>query len=202
MAQLYEKHKAIFIGHTKCAESSLFIFFGSHWRGPGIFGEGKQPNIKDHNSSIVSQCRKVYPDHKIFSFIRNPFDRILSCYFYYCQRDKTQKFGEVYKTFSDWIIAKKRGENYGGGLVQPLSSRLDGKLDFLGRFETLNEDIEKVKEMFNIKTTEELGWTNRSNRRPDESRKGKGYRDFYTEETRKFVKDYYQKDLKNFDYKF
>ena len=202
MAQIYKDHKAIFIGHTKCAESSLYIFLGCHWAGPGIFGEADPPKFPQHNSQLVSQCRKVYPNYKIFSFIRNPFDRILSCYFYYCQNDKTRGFANLYRTFNDWVLAKKRGEKYGGGFVQRLSDRLDGELDFTGHFETLYEDVEKVKEMFDIKTPEKFPWINRSNRRPKESRKGKGYRDFYTEESRKFVEKYYQNDLKNFGYEF
>jgi hypothetical protein len=66
-------------------------------------------------------------------------------------------------------------------------------LDFIGRFETLNEDYNELKKI--IGTSVNLPHINKSNR-------DVGYKQYYNNKTLKLVSEMYQKDLNNFGYTF
>jgi chondroitin 4-sulfotransferase 11 len=67
------------------------------------------------------------------------------------------------------------------------------ELDFIGKFESLNEDFKFIKSKLNLK--KELPHLNKSNNRDR-------YGNYYNNETFDIVTRMYQKDLNNFNYKF
>mgnify|MGYP006279717631 CR=1 FL=1 len=77
---------------------------------------------------------------------------------------------------SDWIYDKN------GNLM----------VDFIGKVENLNEDIDKVFEIIGING--KIPHLNKTKR--------KKYKKYYTEETKKIVEGLYKKDIENFGYTF
>lgn len=87
-------------------------------------------------------------------------------------------------------------------------------VDFVGRFESLQQDFDRVCERLDIKESR-LPHRNPSNKKSrDLKRKLKnmlfmngenrhhGLTDFYDDETRDAVADYYRKDIETFGYQF
>ncbi|GAG12516.1 unnamed protein product, partial [marine sediment metagenome] len=70
---LYKKHKLLYKGFEKNAQTALYHHFGSPWSGPGVLGEATQGQ-----GGKYSQFKSNYPDYTTIAFVRNPWDRILS----------------------------------------------------------------------------------------------------------------------------
>ena len=65
-------------------------------------------------------------------------------------------------------------------------------IDFIGKFENLNQDFDKICDRIGrVSTLEHL---HRSKR--------KSYRDYYNDETADIIRTFYQKDINFFDYTF
>ena len=148
-----------------------------------------------------------------FSFVRNPWSRILSEYRY------RNYFHHL--SFRDFVLNKlpKPGWDDKYRHVMPQYDMLynqQGELlvDFVGRFETLQQDFDRVCEQLGI-TESSLPHRNRSDKKSRGlKRKIKNYlymngenrhqcmADFYDDETRAVVAGYYSKDIEAFGYRF
>lgn len=67
-------------------------------------------------------------------------------------------------------------------------------MDFVGRFERLDEDFNKIKRILNIDTSECLPVANQNKHKP--------YQSYYTPETRDLIQTLYQIDIQTFNYTF
>ena len=192
MSQLYKKHKMIYNGMEKCAQTALYFHFGSSWDGPGVLGEGVACN-KDK----ASQVKAKYPDYKFIVFVRNPWDRILSCYYYYIQHAKQVND----YSFENWVDDSRAGRpNPLGSWLNSMVSIADEMPDFVGRYERINTDVRKLMKLANV-PYQKLLWKNRSSRR--KKRGKRSYREFYTKDYMiEYVANYYAKDIEFFDYDF
>ena len=148
-----------------------------------------------------------------FSFVRNPWSRILSEYRY------RNYFHHL--SFRDFVLNKlpKPGWNDKFRHVMPQYDMLydqQGTLlvDFVGRFETLQLNFDRVCEHLGI-TDSLLPHRNPSDKKSrDLKRKIRNYlymngenqrrgvAEFYDEETRIAVAEYYRKDIKTFGFEF
>jgi len=148
-----------------------------------------------------------------FSFVRNPWARILSEYRY---RNYFQ-----HRSFRDFVLNKLPEPGWDDKYrhVMPQYDMLhdnNGKLlvDFVGRFESLQEDFDKVCEHLGIEESQ-LPHRNRSDKKSrDLKRKTRNWlfangenqlrslADFYDDETREAVAEYYRKDIEAFGYGF
>ena len=149
--------KLVFIHISRTGGSSIKTTLNLH---------DKQYNEHYHldSSYIPNECK----DYFKFAFVRNPFDRFVSLYHY---RPKGL-------SFSDWL------DNITLKYVQQVDYGLD-KLDFVGRFENLQED-------FNKHFDGELGFHNLT--------KHKHYLEYYDESTIEKVKLLAKDDLERFQY--
>jgi len=154
-----------------------------------------------------------FPDYFKFSFVRNPYTRILSEYRY------RNYFS--HHSFKDFVLNKLPEPGWSDKYrhVMPQYDMLhdgDGKLlvDFVGRFESLQQDFDRVCEQLNIDDSA-LPHMNKSDKKSrDLKRKvrnmiymngennNRGLADFYDEETRVAVADYYRRDIEAFGYEF
>ena len=148
-----------------------------------------------------------------FSFVRNPWSRLVSEYRY-------RNFLS-HRSFKDFVMNKLPEPGWDDKYrhVMPQTEMLyddNGHLlvDFVGKFETLQQDFDQVCEQLEFAESQ-LPHINSSDKKSRELRRKarnilhrnkesslRTYTDFYDEETREFVSALYQTDIENFDYSF
>jgi len=152
-----------------------------------------------------SQLPKNYEEYFKFTFVRNPYDRVVSCWKNkVCDRegdntvrlkhgiDKNTPFKEFVKVIHG--IPDIRADRH----ILPQHKFLvdkKGKLipDFIGKFENLEKDYKYVMKKLGVKNPPRLPRENKSKRK-------KSYRSYYDEETRRLVYERYKKDFELFGY--
>ena len=148
-----------------------------------------------------------------FSFVRNPWSRILSEYRY------RNYFHHL--SFRDFVLNKlpKPGWDDKYRHVMPQYDMLhnpqgDLLVDFVGRFETLQQDFDRVCEQLGIAESS-LPHRNKSDKKSrglkrkiknylymNGENRHQGMADFYDADTRAAVAEYYAKDIEAFGYRF
>jgi len=148
-----------------------------------------------------------------FSFVRNPWSRLVSEYRY---RNYLR-----HKSFKDFVMNKlpEPGMDDKYRHVMPQFDMLcdeNGTLlvDFVGKFENLQSDFSTLCKQWGFADTR-IPHTNSSDKRSRELRRKtrnflyrnreselQRYVDFYDDETREFVAQMYQRDISHFDYEF
>lgn len=117
-----------------------------------------------------------------FAFVRNPFDRIVSAFFYDTQfHNLDMKFKDF--LYSDKIPAKYDMNQY---------DFVEG-CDFIGKFENLQSDFNFICDKLHIP---------RRNLEIDNNSDHKNYTEYYDEEMQEFVRRKYAKDIEYFAYEF
>jgi hypothetical protein len=126
-----------------------------------------------------------------FAFVRNPWDRIVSLY-HYQNKINADRFPLTRESFEVWL--KGGGTGSIGKLMSEFICDEHGNVivDFVGRFESLEADFNKVCDMIGV--NRELPHVNRSVRTD--------YREYYTDETREIVGSIAQADIEMFGYEF
>lgn len=201
------KHNCLFVHIPKNAGRSIGRFLtdkgGAHER--AIDYKYKEPS--------------AFESFFKFAIVRNPWDRIVSNYLFAkkCNNTITKtlwtKFGIQYpeQSFADWVLFTKRlWEN---GLSPKYDKTVNGNLvwhhgpqiywvsdekgnlivDFIGRFESLNEDFAYICGRLGLKK-KILPHINKS--------KNHGYRRYYDRRLAEEVGKIYVADIKRFEYKF
>lgn len=152
-----------------------------------------------------------------FSFVRNPWDRIVSEYRF---RRYPRKFD--FKTYVFEHLPKPGGKHHFHTMPQhEFLFDTKGKclVDFVGRFESLQEDFDRVCSRLAIPDTP-LPHLNNSRSQNRRRRSAKGYirrlieyrrvrahsfdhyTEYYDDESREFVGQMYEKDIALFKYEF
>ncbi len=160
------------------------LFTGVHMHAPAI-------EIKEFMGA------KRYNQYFKFAFVRNPFDRMVSLYTYMKQKKAHIGHKTVremsFTEFVKWELAKKPSCQW-KFITDPETGEI--LVNYIGYFESLNEDIDFIKNKLNIRDKSGLMHLNPS------KKKNKDYRSYYTEETKKLVADYFKKDLDELGYDF
>ena len=190
---LIEKNKAIFFYIPKVASTSLLKVFSTI-----AYGKEMQlhdvPKLKEHEL-------RMYQDYYKFAIVRNPYDRLLSCY-----HDKILlggiNFGKDTNSFSDFAVRvcsiPDKHSNIHFKSQHKFITNREGSLwtDYVGKFENLDQEYDKICRELGVQSPPNLRQHNKSKRsKPD-------YRQYYDEQTKRLVTKRYQKDLRLFDYKF
>lgn len=142
-----------------------------------------------------------------FAVIRNPFDRLVSQYFYRLQKnqalppEKKKPLGIKPIEFKEWVrethVEYNSFYRHNPSMFQPQYvwiTNKDGEvvIDFICRFENLSHEIDQVSKI--IGRDINLPHLKKSKR--------KDYREYYDSETIEIVNSYYEKDLEMFGYQF
>jgi len=122
-----------------------------------------------------------------FSFVRNPWDRMVSMYFYRRDVRQVTPTDMSFKGFVRWIHFDCDPHTQ----MRWFQGRLE-EMDFVGRFENLKEDFQIVCERVGLEV--ELPH--------HEGTVHDHYTTYYDLETRQLVADYYRTDIKKFGYSF
>jgi hypothetical protein len=131
---------------------------------------------------------EIWRSYFKFAFDRNPWDRQVSAYhFRYRRRARPPSFADFLD--HDW---RARLNNYA-------IYSLDGEVcvDFLGRFENLQEDFRHALGEIGLSFDQELPRAKTGVRKS-----GKHYRDYYDSHTRDVVADWYAREIEVLGYSF
>ena len=212
------RHKFIFVHLHKCAGTSvtraLIPYLG---RNDLVFGcTPKYERISKqsrnsggpHKHSTAKEIREYVGDERWheylkFSFVRNPWDLVLSKYFWWhktpgdwSETSSATKKRIMEMPFSEY--AKNYGKNqsfYKSMVSSANASEID--LDFVGRYETLDADFEKLCQELHFPAISLLSLNTSS-----EMREKPSYVDYYDEESREVIAKVYAKEIENFGYQF
>lgn len=186
----YTTYQDLLLGCTEFGES-----INGHYR--------KRYNL--HKHSYAKRIRNVMGNKKwnkyySFSFVRNPFDRIVSLYSW-CRKGKFEfpicQEAMKAESFSQFI----RGECF-QQLPNQIEYLTDNKdniiVDFIGRQESIQEDFDRICEKLEIPSDN----MNRQ-RHNARTRSHDSYRDYYSsDEDIALVTKQFARDLEIFNYKF
>lgn len=203
------KHKCIFIHIPRTAGTSIEQSIRPDWTNKNF------PHMMPKKKHIfASTAKKIYrdywDDYFKFSFVRNPWDRMVSMTkygrYYGCEikNDKLDISG-YQKKFKKAEIdprSKSKGEKFeaiGGAVYLNI---LNEELDFIGLFENLHEDYSKVCSAINCKCELSHKEPRFGPRLRVNNNKIKHYTEYYDDKTRRIVAKRYAKDIKQFGYKF
>ncbi|MCG5533618.1 sulfotransferase family protein [Halorhodospira sp. 9621] len=153
----------------------------------------------------AEQVRAVRERYFKFIFVRNPYTRVLSAYLNKGRpgKDRGRKFGQTealagtragFERFCRYLAnggLRKDAHWYPQSGLCPFSPV---ELDFIGRMETLGEDLERL--------LIELGlpWQGIVQAGPQPTRARARVAEFYTEESRRLVASLYAEDFRAFGY--
>lgn len=173
----FEKYKAIYFRVPKVASTSLLITFR------------QIDNIEkiglDYDKSLFK-----------FAFVRNPFDRLISCFKHVIQKGALERINDDPKfyremPFNEFVQQINQQTTQQMDIhVRPQYTYIPEKPDFLGRFESLEEDFKKLCEKLNVRLDlPHKNFTHKTN-----------YKDYYDDKTLELVQKIYEKDFNIFGY--
>lgn len=195
-------NKCIFVHIPRCAGSSMErLLIGKDWY---HVDEKTKHLIASHARELYSE---YWNDYFKFSFVRNPWDRMVSMHKwgpFYGVKMKDEKLdisGYIKKLDSGVEIDKRT--SYSSSKMKKIISDaiylniLNEELDFIGKFENLNEDFIKLSDLMKLKINKLPTVKNY-----DKSKNEKHYTEYYDDETRELVAEIYAKDIEYFGYEF
>ena len=194
------EHKCIFVHIPRCGGTSIEVaLHGKNW-----FNVPGGSQTKHLTASSAKDIYKDYWDKYFkFSFVRNPWDRMVSL----------AMFGDFYGVSlnSEKIDFSKYLEKFSPIEIDPRSNSkknnvipvkdsvylniLDEELDFIGRFENIDNDFGYICSRLNIQKK------NLTNDR-DHQFSHLHYSKYYDDETRQIIAKKYAKDIERFGYEF
>jgi len=138
--------------------------------------------------------QNVYDEMFKFAFVRNPWERLISCYHFILRRVDHKRHRIVrslggFEAFLQWASNKRKFYSQAGVICDGQGNLM---VDFVGRFESLAEDFQYVSDRLNISVT--LPHKNKSSHQD--------YRSYYNARTRNLVANMCRQDIDLFEYTF
>lgn len=208
------RHKCIFIHIPKAAGSSIEYYFKTkpfNWKEPNFETlVGWDPKRKIHLQHATAKqlleleliSEDTWKEYFKFSFVRNPWSRAYSDYFWMINdtgikdsfENFIQKKGDFKKVLSDDSRKEYRGDHL---IPQTDFLFIDGVIavDYFGKQEHFNHDFDYVKKALNL--SHEMNFHEKKS-----SHKHSHYSKFYSPRTIQLIQEKYQNDIKNFSYTF
>lgn len=212
---LSNKYKFIFLKSYKTAGTSVEIFFEQYCKPSlkeshfseeiitkdyiiGFRRESTQPvrlpKFFDHIPaySLKENIGKKFDDYFKFSVIRNPFDMVVSSYFWsynFYSNKITISFERYIETMIE-VFAKKTKD------ILYINNQLI--VNDLIRFENLTNDLERIRKKINLPKSIRKLQRYKSSNRPDNF----DYKLCYNKKTKKLVEKYFEYYLNDFNYSF
>jgi len=198
------KYKCIFVHIPRTAGTAI-----ERW----MCGDDWWYIEKETKHLLASQAKELYKEYWDsyfkFSFVRNPWDRMVSClgayedffkisYSDYLNFDEYKKeFGYPLTVENDYRFSKRADLQQAHHQEHCVYSNiLDEELDFIGKFETLQKDTKFLKDKLKIENDFPF------EKKEGASKRKKDFREYYNEKARKDIEDLFGKDIKKFKYKF
>lgn len=197
------KNKFIFVHIPKCAGTSIYksLIPQQDWYDINNTEHGgwdaERKIYKQHATAL--QIKKFYcanfNDYFSFTFTRNPWSKLVSDYFWTNTVDVIPNGSKGKGSFLEYL---KKETFYRNDHILPqvdfiLDDKGNNMIDFVGRFENIQEDFNTVCDKIEI-PRQILSHKNAT--------KHKHYTEYYDDETRHIVAESYAKDIEYFGYKF
>jgi chondroitin 4-sulfotransferase 11 len=187
------EHKFIFIHYPKTAGETINY----------LLSNNRHPAFK-HRKIRFFEDKYDLKEYFKFTFCRNPWDQVVSFYFHFKRLKVCYPFHSCTianrLSFSDYC--KKMFQSESGACLNHLhhshysyllNSKNNVNIDFIGRFENLQQDFNTVCDKIGI-PKQQLPHKNKS--------KHTHYTEYYDDETREIVAEKYAKDIEYFGYEF
>lgn len=205
------QHKIIFIHIPKAGGSSVekaFGLYGANNRGdnapdPDILYGLENGRALQHLTALEIKNRisqEVWEEYFKFSLTRNPFDKLVSEYFWRLKKLKKNRLPDIsFSEFIDqflWPAINNSTNDVLADHFKPQTEFVFDQdrllVDFVGKLENFSEDFKIVCQKIGIKI------------KPPHLNKTKhqDYQKYYDQSTKEMVSRIYQKDLNNFNYSF
>jgi chondroitin 4-sulfotransferase 11 len=192
-----DSHNFVFVATTKTGSTSI----ENHLK----FYQSTKYKITHLNDSYNKHCslKIIYgkfpfiENYFKFAMVRNPFDWVVSWYFYRKSRQNKNNTKNI--SFKKWLIDENSSAYNIKGIGLSLSQydiincNADIKIDFIGRYENIQKDFNVICDKIGI-PQQQLPHKNKT--------KHKHYTEYYDDETREIVAQKYEKDIEYFGYKF
>lgn len=179
------------------SETHRFIWFRVAKNGTrtilNIFEQNVPLSVNDYK---VPYRSKDYEGYFKFAFVRNPWDRVVSCYCSKILKKDHNAFQECYdKDFNYFVNFINQQDLTVADPHIRLQSTLFplDELDYLGRFETFEEDLKYILSILKLDYVP-IPKKNIS--------KHQHYSHYYNEGSKNIIAKKYKKDIKNFGYQF
>ncbi len=137
-----------------------------------------------------------YTEYFKFAFVRNPWDRAASWYQNVMRGEKVRNDLKIEADCSFSTFIDRYPDQWGlkPQLYWLKNSANQVPLDFIGRFENLQNDYQKICESLNVEAKPLSRMLTKGKRIP--------YRDLYDDKTAQKVRKMYEEEIELFEYKF
>lgn len=200
----YEDLGFAFYPMAKVANTSILMALARSTGRPSLAGLGNDTLVK-LDWPTISPDELSSSNLFRFTFVRNPWERLVSCYNDKVRRWRSSRADSPYfgvstdwefPQFVKWVVGLEEGQKFFKDthfIPQSWLLFWDSTfvVDFVGRFERLQDDWAMVSARFNLEPLRHLN-----------AREHPHYSSYYTRETRSLVDRYYKMDIEFFGYCF
>lgn len=148
-----------------------------------------------HHRSPIDH--KTYPNHFKFAFVRNPWERVVSAYENLIVTKRYPPFNHLFdKSFDEFVFfIASQDLQFADIHIRLQTAFLPNlkDLNFLGHFETFEQDIAYVLKQLGLQDVQ-MPHANKSNRAH--------YSCYYNNKTRAIIANKYRKDIQDLCYRF
>ncbi|OEH92145.1 sulfotransferase family 2 domain-containing protein [Bacillus solimangrovi] len=191
----------IYLNNSKVACSSI----------KSTFIDESIPDDYSIHNKIKNLRREYYTEEESnyfkFTFVRNPFDRLVSCYESKYRKDK--KMGKQKLHFDEYLFGYIKKDNGFEDFVRKVVKLPDhladrhfqsqynliydrkgkSRVDFIGKYENLTEDFKDIKDQYNLRDLPHFNNTGKRN-----------WMDYYNIDTARMVRKKYANEIEKFGY--
>lgn len=187
---------------TICHEKKFVWFRVAKVGTRTIFNVCEQANLNldAEHPMFCHYPTNLYKDYFKFAFVRNPWDRLVSCW-----RNKVVD-SNYFELSSDKLLEMQNFENFVDFVAQKNIEtcdhhiRLQSKLidlnsvDYIGKFENFNEDLSAIVQI--------IGLDSINIEQKNASKDRLSYKQYYDESLKDKVAEIYRKDISIFSYEY
>ncbi len=205
------KYKFIFIHIDKCAGTSITLAMAPHLGEEdlvlGCTKEGEKRSVEGRKAKSLwkhatAQRAKTVLGDEIwnsyfkFTFVRNPWDMVVSTYHWWLKTSWNDAMGRskkirAMKDFKEYVLSPYVREKNCLDYISDENG--DIIVDFMGRHEKLEVDFSYICGRVGLPNIELLH---------ENKSKHKSYNDYYDQDSRRRVRELFNRDIEYFHYRF
>ena len=191
------KHKCIFIHCQKCGGETVEGLLGAYNEKARKLDWLPREKHWTYKECIDNYGEEVWNSYFTFSFVRNPWDRIISWILYSDRMKNNINPNEQHLPDEDVRIRLKNPKPYWAKntymSLLGIKPNKKHKLDFIGKTENMKNDLNFIRDK--LKIQKDIKIFNKTKRR-------KHYTEYYDDNTMRSIGELFKDDIEYFGYKF